>query len=51
MRQQVSGVNLNQQAATLMQLQQAYEASAKVVSVIDTLTQATLGLLTPSSVV
>ncbi len=35
MRSQVSGVSLNDQAAKLLQFQQAYEASAHMVSVID----------------
>lgn len=51
MRQQVSGVDLNQQAAQILQFQQGYSAAAKVVSVIDDMTQTVLGLITPSSVV
>ena len=35
MRSQVSGVSLNDQAAKLLQFQQAYEASAQMVSVIN----------------
>jgi flagellar hook-associated protein 1 FlgK len=39
LRAQVSGVSLNDQAATLMQFQQAYEAAAQMISVINTTTQ------------
>lgn len=39
MRDQVSGVSLNDQAASLMQFQQAYEASAKVISIIEATSQ------------
>lgn len=39
MRSQVSGVSLNDQAAKLLQFQQAYEASAHVVSVISQIMQ------------
>jgi flagellar hook-associated protein 1 len=51
MRQQVSGVDLNQQAALLMQFQQSYSAVAKVASVVDTLIQDTLSIVTASQVV
>ncbi len=39
MRDQVSGVSLNDQAATLLQFQQSYEASAQTISVINTTAQ------------
>ncbi len=39
MRDQVSGVSLNDQAASLLQFQQAYEASAQTISVINTTSQ------------
>lgn len=39
LRSQVSGVSLDDQAATLMQFQQAYEASAQMISVINTTMQ------------
>jgi flagellar hook-associated protein 1 len=51
MRQQVSGVDLNQQAAELMQFEQAYSAVAKVVTVVDTLMQSTLSLVGASQIV
>lgn len=39
LRSQVSGVSLNDQAATLMQFQQSYEAAAEMITVINTTTQ------------
>jgi len=39
LRAQVSGVSLNDQAATLLQFQQAYEAAAQLINVINTTTQ------------
>jgi flagellar hook-associated protein 1 FlgK len=51
MRSQVSGVDLNQEAAQIMQFQQAYGAAAKIVSVVDDMTQTALNLVKPSSVV
>jgi flagellar hook-associated protein 1 FlgK len=39
LRAQVSGVSLNDQAATLLQFQQAYEAPAQLINVINTTTQ------------
>lgn len=44
-RGSVSGVSLNEEAANLIQYQQAYEASAEVASVIDQLTQTTINIL------
>jgi flagellar hook-associated protein 1 FlgK len=51
LRQQVSGVNLNQQATQVLQFQQAYEAASKVISVIDDLTQAAINIIQPSQIV
>ncbi len=51
LRQQVSGVDLNQEAAQILQFQQAYTAASKIISVIDSMTQTVLGLVTPSQVV
>ncbi len=45
LRQQVSGVDLNQEAAQVLQFQQAYQAASKVISVIDSMTQTVLGLI------
>jgi flagellar hook-associated protein 1 FlgK len=39
LRAQVSGVSLNDQAAILLQFQQAYQAAAQMISVINTTTQ------------
>ena len=51
LRQQVSGVDLNAQATQIIQIQSAYQAASKVVTVIDDMTQTVLGLITHSSVV
>ena len=51
LRQQVSGVDLNTQATQIIQIQSAYQAASKVVTVIDDMTQTILGLVRPSSVV
>ena len=42
LRAQVSGVSLNDQAATLLQYQESYQASAQVISTISTITQSLL---------
>jgi flagellar hook-associated protein 1 len=42
LRAQVSGVSLNEQATTLLQFQQAYQASAQVISTINNITQSLL---------
>jgi flagellar hook-associated protein 1 FlgK len=44
-RQQVSGVSLDQEAAILIQFQQAYEASSKLITVLDQLTNDTINML------
>ncbi len=41
----VSGVNLDEEAANLVRFQQAYQASAQVISVADTLFQTLLGVV------
>ncbi|KFG92417.1 flagellar hook protein FlgK [Burkholderia paludis] len=43
-QQSVSGVNQNEEAANLMQYQQAYQANAKVIQTASTLFQTVLGL-------
>jgi flagellar hook-associated protein 1 FlgK len=40
-----SGVSLNAQAAQLLQYQQAYQAAAKLISVLDSLTQAAISMI------
>jgi flagellar hook-associated protein 1 len=47
-RQQISGVDLNREATTLLQLQNSYQAASKMVTVIDSLTQTVLQLIQPS---
>jgi flagellar hook-associated protein 1 len=44
----VSGVSLDEEATNLVLYQRAYEASARVISVVDELTSATLNMFTPS---
>jgi len=47
-RSSVSGVSLDEEAANLVLYQRAYEASARVISVVDELNQATIDMFTPS---
>jgi flagellar hook-associated protein 1 FlgK len=46
-RQLASGVSYDEEAAKLLQFQQAYQAVGKLVSVLDTLTQSVLAILQP----
>lgn len=48
LRQQVSGVNLDQQAALLLQVQQAYDANSKFLSVLDQLTADVINMINPA---
>ncbi len=45
LRSQLSGVSLDAEAVRLLQYQKAYNASAKVISVLDQITQTTLDIL------
>ena len=45
MRQQTSGVSIDQEAATVLQLQQAYTAASKVLTVVDEILQSTMDLI------
>jgi flagellar hook-associated protein 1 FlgK len=45
LRAQVSGVSLNDQAASLMQFQQGYQAAAQMISVINNITQSLLQMM------
>jgi flagellar hook-associated protein 1 len=45
LRQQLSGVSLDEEAVRLVELQRSYQAASKVVSVIDELTQTLLDML------
>ncbi len=47
-RAAVSGVNLNTEAAKLLQFQQSYQAVAKVVSTLNSLTSSLLSMMPPS---
>lgn len=47
-RQQISGVDLNEQAALMVQYQNAYEANAQLFTVLNTLTQTAVNLLQPT---
>lgn len=47
-RQQISGVDLNEQAALLVQYQNAYEANAQLFTVLNSLTQTAVDLLQPT---
>ena len=47
LRDQVSGVSLNQEAVNVMQFQQAYQAAAQVLTVLSTLSEAVINLVTP----
>jgi flagellar hook-associated protein 1 FlgK len=48
LRQQVSGVNLDQQAALLLQVQQAYDANSKFLSVLDEITSDVINMIQPA---
>ena len=47
-RQQISGVDLNEQAAMLVQYQNAYKANAQLFTVLNELTQVAVSLLQPT---
>lgn len=44
----ISGVSLDEEASNLVLYQRAYEAAARVISVVDELTSATIDMFTPS---
>jgi flagellar hook-associated protein 1 FlgK len=46
-RQQLSGVDLNQEAMIMVEFQRAYQANSQLVMVLDELTRATINLLGP----
>jgi flagellar hook-associated protein 1 FlgK len=48
LRQQMSGVSLDEEATLLIQFQRAYEANSKLITVLDQLTQDTINLLPTS---
>jgi flagellar hook-associated protein 1 FlgK len=45
LRQQYKGVSLDEEATILMQFQRAYQATSKLLSVLDQLTEATINIL------
>ena len=45
LREQVSGISLDEQAVLLIQFQRAYQANAKLVTVLNDLTQVAISLL------
>ena len=47
LRQQTSGVSLDEEAALLIQFQRAYEANSRLITVLDSLTQDTIQMLQP----
>ena len=48
LRQQVSGIDLNQQAALLLQVQQSYDANSRFLSVLDEITSDIINMVTPA---
>jgi flagellar hook-associated protein 1 len=46
LRQQVSGVSLDEEATVLLQFQQAYEANSKLITILNQLSQDTINMLT-----
>lgn len=49
LRQQISGVSLDAQAAVLLQFQEAYEANSKLITVLDQLSADTINMLAVTS--
>jgi flagellar hook-associated protein 1 FlgK len=45
LRQQISGVSLDEEATILIQFQRAYEANSKLITILDQLTQDTINIL------
>jgi flagellar hook-associated protein 1 FlgK len=45
MRQQISGVDLNQEATRVLELQSSYQAASKLITVIDNMTQSVLAII------
>jgi flagellar hook-associated protein 1 FlgK len=49
LQQQQSGVDLDQQAVTLVQYQSSYEANAEMITVLNQLMQDTINILEPGT--
>jgi len=47
LRQQISGVSLDEQAAELVEFQRAYQANAQLFSVLDSLTETAVNMVQP----
>jgi flagellar hook-associated protein 1 FlgK len=47
LRQQSSGVDLNEEAMVLIQFQRAYEANSRMITVLNQLTEDTINILQP----
>ena len=45
LRQQMSGVSLDEEATILIQFQRAYEANSRLIGVLDQLTEDTINIL------
>jgi flagellar hook-associated protein 1 FlgK len=45
LRQQASGVSLDEEAMLLLQFQRAYQANSRLIAVLDELAEATINLL------
>jgi flagellar hook-associated protein 1 FlgK len=48
LRQQISGVDLNEEATRVLQLQSAYEAASKMITVLDQMAQSVLAIIPQS---
>jgi flagellar hook-associated protein FlgK len=48
MRQQISGVDLNEEATRVLELQSSYQAASKMITVIDNMTQSVLAMIPQS---
>lgn len=49
MRQQASGVDLNQEAISVLQFQQSYDAASKMVAVVSAITESLLNAINPEA--
>ena len=48
-RQQIQGVNIDQQAALLLQIQQAYDANSRFLTVLDEITSDVINMINPAT--
>jgi flagellar hook-associated protein 1 len=47
LRDQISGVSLDEEAINVMKFQRAYQAAAQVITVLNNLADTTLGMIQP----